>query len=57
MVCCRHIFSNISMECKPIHQLFGSIPEPIYLSNGRACFDGHCENVRNFLFKKIISHN
>jgi len=48
MICCRHIFSNISMECKPIHQLFGSITEPIYLSNGRACFDGHCENVRHF---------
>jgi disintegrin and metalloproteinase domain-containing protein 17 len=55
MICCRHIFSNVSMECKPIHQLFGSIAEPIYLSNGRACFDGHCENVSNSIYSLIRS--
>lgn len=50
MICCRNPFNNNDTdECKPLHRLFSSFSSPLYLSDGRACFDGLCENVI-FLF-------
>lgn len=47
MICCRQAGSNDDHDCRPIHQRFGNVyKSPLFMSDGRACFDGLCENVR-----------
>lgn len=50
MICCRNVFAapsdGIASQCRPIHQVFAAQwRAPLYMSDGRSCFDGLCENV------------
>ena len=45
MVCCRNAFVNTSDECRPLHVTFSNYyKSPKYLTNGRPCIEGFCEN-------------
>lgn len=52
MVCCRPTSSSSSnrtddSDCVPIHERFPQLyKSPLFMSDGRACYDGLCENVR-----------
>ena len=54
-ICCRYSSGNVTEECKPfddVKNMFG----PYYLSKGRPCHDGICnQNVSEFL--KIFAEN
>lgn len=50
MVCCKDMFAP--GECKPIHKIFPQIPLT-YLSEGRPCYDGICEKVKNISIKEV----
>ena len=52
MQCCRQVFNNGTSTCRPIQETFPNIyKSPVFMSNGRACHEGLCENV--IQFKKI----
>jgi hypothetical protein len=50
-ICCRNIFENKTGgndddDCRPISDIYPKLySTPLFLTNGRACFDGLCENV------------
>ncbi len=47
-ICCRKSIGNMTGECRPYHELLhdnNNHFKPYYLSNGRTCLDGLCENV------------
>jgi disintegrin and metalloproteinase domain-containing protein 17 len=49
MVCCRNVFSltNNSSGCLPLHEIFPAyFKSPRYLTNGRPCVEGVCENEK-----------
>lgn len=42
MICCRIVLKDTNeTDCRPYHQVKASAPE--YLSRGRACIDGMCD--------------
>lgn len=55
MICCRNVFNNQSDNCRPISRIFPQLyTTPLYLSNGRSCYDGLCENVTFFFNSKFF---
>ena len=49
MQCCRQVFNNGTSTCRPIQETFPNIyKSPVFMSNGRACHEGLCENVIEF---------
>lgn len=49
MICCRPTLSNSTSDddCLPIHRRFPNLYySPLFMSNGRPCYDGLCENVK-----------
>ena len=43
--------TGTNSQCLPIHQTFPNVyTETVFLSNGRACHNGICENVCSFLY-------
>ncbi len=47
MICCRNAIVNTSQECLPLHETFPIyFKSPKYLTNGRPCVEGVCENEK-----------
>ncbi len=48
MICCRNAISNATkQECLPLHESFPAyFRSPKYLTNGRPCVEGVCENEK-----------
>ena len=48
MICCRNVISNVTnQECMPLHDAFPAyFKSPKYLTNGRPCVEGVCENEK-----------
>ena len=47
-ICCRETIGNRSGQCRPFNEMFNlnNLINPYYLTNGRACIDGLCENFK-----------
>ena len=41
-ICCRHSSGNVTSECEPFKPKIDNKFGPYYLSNGRPCYDGIC---------------
>ena len=53
MICCRTSVVNSTDECRPFHTIFLTQSQaPLYMSQGRACFDGLCEK-NNVCVQKV----